>query len=278
MKRTIYIALVMLTVGCSDENTNASGDSGANTAFQFANLRVEEVSATRAVVRFDTSEPTTCEAEYGTSMTTMDQSATDPSMAPNQLDTVHDVPLEDLVPDTTYYYRARATDKDGRTERSNTLSFKTLPQRQSGLTNVALMSEGTTVSAVSSNFGGAASGNSSSFGANNAIDGSMVTEWSTNGDGDDAFIVVDFGKMRTLSRVGFRSRRMTDGSSIIKSFRLIFMDQSMLGPFDSPDPDQLYVFDFATPVSTQTVRLEAVTTTGGNSGAKEIQFFEPSGN
>ena len=46
-----------------------------------------------------------------------------------------------------------------------------------------------------------------------------------------------------------------------------------MGPFDTPDPDQLYTFTFTSSVTARSARIEAVQTTGGNTGAKEIQFF-----
>jgi len=67
---------------------------------------------------------------------------------------------------------------------------------------------------------------------------------------------------------------MTDGTSIIERVRLVFADGSMLGPYNTPDPDQVYRFDFPAPVDTSTVRLEAVMTTGGNTGIKELELYE----
>ncbi len=263
--------LLALCAGCGDDGNERQ------PAIQFLNLRVEEISPTRALVRFDTNVPTTCKAEYGTSEENLDFEASDPSMMPNQLAENHNVPLEDLAPQTTYFYRAKATDENGVTARSDIHAFTTLPAPDaSAMTNVALATMGTRVAHVSSNFGDGAMvkvGNDSAWGANNAIDGSVTTEWATADDGDDAFIELDFGQARTISGVGFRSRRMTDGSSIIRSFLLVLPDESVLGPFDTPDPDQFYAFDFDPPVTTQTIRLEAFATTGGNTGAKEIQFF-----
>ncbi|MBW2628499.1 MAG: hypothetical protein JRE45_12830, partial [Deltaproteobacteria bacterium] len=51
---------------------------------------------------------------------------------------------------------------------------------------------------------------------------------------------------------------------------------TMMGPFETPDPDQRYIFEIA-PIRAQRVRVEAVTTTGGNSGVKEIELFRASG-
>jgi hypothetical protein len=177
------------------------------------------------------------------------------------------------MPGTTYFYRAVVVDAAEQTYRSEILSFTT--GMDTGATtgpNVALLDAGSSISDVSSNYGGAT--NAMTWGANSAIDGMMATEWSSNGDGDDAFLEVDFGQSRRLAGFGFRSRKMTDGTSIIESVRLVFADGSMLGPYATPDPDQLYRFDFPVVVETTSVYVDALTTTGGNAGIKEVEFYE----
>ena len=258
--------------------TACSGGEPAVEDVEFLDVRVEELTHNRVVIRFETSRETSCEVEYGirTGMDdtpNLDQSATDPNMEPGTFSIDHEVPIEDLEAERTYYFRMRATDPEGRTYFSEVDSFKTLvgPVRDGNMINVAQMAMGSAVAEVSSNWSNGA--NDSSFGANNAIDGMMGTEWSSAGDGDGAWITIDFGQMRTIERFGFRSRKMSDGTSIIKSSRLILDDQTELGPFDTPDPDQTYTFSIG-PVQTTRIRLEAIETTSGNTGIKELQFFE----
>ena len=70
-------------------------------------------------------------------------------------------------------------------------------------------------------------------------------------------------------------REMPDGSSIILAVRLIFEPGTIeRGPFSTPDPAEFYRFEFNESIVVRSVLIEAVETTGGNSGAKEIQFFE----
>ena len=103
----------------------------------------------------------------------------------------------------------------------------------------------------------------------------MSTEWATNGDGDAASVSLDFGSDRTIEGFGFRSREMPDGSSIILAVRLIFEPGAVeLGPLSAPDPKEFYRFEFEASIVARSVLIEAVETTGGNAGAKEIQFFE----
>jgi hypothetical protein len=250
----------------------ASDDSAA---IDFSTLRIEEVSATRAVVRFDTDVPASCEVEYGLARDSLDLRATDPDMEPGTLALMHSVALEDLSHGTTYYVRARATDADGQTAYSSIVEFTTLHGEDvtAGLTNVALLSQGTTVIEVSSNWGGG--GNDSSYGIHKALDGSESTEWSSNGDGDDAWVLLDLGQPRTITHFAYRSRMMLDGTSIVTRVRVL-AEGVEIGVYDTPDHTVRHVFELDEPLTgVQQVRVEAVETTGGNTGAREIQFFAP---
>lgn len=253
-----------LTYGCSDE-------ADPSTAIVFSDLRAEEITDTRAVIRFTTSIPTTCEVEYGLDPENLDRSADDPSMIDDELDTEHEVPLEDLEPGTTYYYRGFAVASDGSEDRSVVASFDTLVGDGVDRENVALLSFGATVTDVSSNFGNAA--NDEAWGADSAFDGQMGTEWATHGDGNDAYVVVQLPAPTSVAGFGFRGREMADGSSIIQSVRVQLDGASPLGPFQTPDPDRLYTFDLSPTDPVHTVRIEAASSTGGNTGAREIQIF-----
>ncbi len=269
---SLLLASVVCATACSDSDSGGNDSDAAANAVEFQNLRVEDVGAYRVVVRFTTSAPTTCEAEFGVSETNRDRTATDPNMEPDTYQTEHEVPLEDLAPNTTYYMAARAETEAGQEYVSQVLQFTTGDGAAvDSMTNVAAMTEGTTITAVSSNFGNGS--NDSTWGANNAFDGMMATEWSSNGDGDDAFVDIDLGASKTFSVIGFRSRKMVDGTSIIEKFQLVVDGTTTLGPFDSPEPDIRYVFELDAPVSATSVRLEAVETSGGNTGVKELQLF-----
>ncbi|MDA0334937.1 MAG: discoidin domain-containing protein [bacterium] len=256
--------------GCDDDKS--SGADGGDVAF--INLRAEDVSGTRAVIRFGTSRPTTCETEFGQDAAALDRSATDPTMGPELYALDHQVPLEDLLPATRYYYRARATDEQGVVFRSAIQQFVTEDAPVAPLlTNFASLDQGSAIVAVSSNFGGAVNG--ATWGANSAIDGLMSTEWATNGDGDNAWLDIDLGQVRQITRIEFRSRVMPDSTSIVRSIQLRFDESSVLAPYSTPDPDVLYGFDLETAISARRVFVEAVTTTGGNTGAREIRLLGP---
>jgi len=165
--------------------------------------------------------------------------------------------LTGLEPDTEYRYVLQGSDTAGRLYRSETMTFTTPPASQAAAgTNVAVDA---TVVAASSEF-------SDGFAAERAIDGDLGTEWATAGDGDDAWIEIDLGGVTGLVGVRLRSRSMTDGTSIIEQYTVTVDGGEPLGPFDAGDEAEVAV-------SGQRLRIDAVTTTGGNTGAVEIEVY-----
>lgn len=110
---------------------------------------------------------------------------------------------------------------------------------------------------------------SDTFQGANAIDGLIATEWSSRGDGDDAYIVIDLGEEMDVTGIGFRTREMTDGSSITNTFTVTIDDGEVLGPFDAGVG--LAVNDFT--ASGRIFRIDMESTTGGNTGAVEIEIY-----
>lgn len=261
--------ILACSAACAEGGTSSGAPSGP---VEFRNLRVEELSATRAVVRFDTDRPTSCQAEFGSDPDQLDRSATDPDMAEGERSLDHEVPLEDLLGQTTYSWRAVAVDAAGDSYTSETQSFTTPANMDTtDWVNVALAAQGARIAGKSSNWAGGA--DESQFGALNAIDGQMATEWSSDGDGDAAWIELELGQARDLLGFGYRSRMMTDGTSIVTSTELLVDGEVRLGPFATPDHTRVYRFDFATPLAATRVRLQVRSSTGGNTGAREVQLF-----
>lgn len=269
----VAFALALGAAACTGESMDDEP-----SAMSFEQLRVEDITPNRAVLRFDTSVEATCHAEYGLTTDNFEWSATDPDMEEGEYAFEHQVPLEDLTPGTTYYIRALAETPAGQMAASEVLTFTTLidpgNDPTADMVNVALLDQGARLSGVSSNWSNV--DNDQNFGAHKAIDGLEGTEWSTAGDGDDAWLSIDFGTPRTVSYIAYRSRMMSDGTSIVTRVR--FIDEAdgdrVLGTFETPDHETRYVFELSQPVTTQFMRFEAVETTGGNTGAREIQFFE----
>ncbi len=180
--------------------------------------------------------------------------------------TDHSPNLGQLEPGRTYHYVLQGSDAAGNLYRSEPRTF-VAPMvdlaadpraAAAGRTNVAPTA---TVSGVSSEF-------STAFAAANAIDGDLGTEWSSAGDGDNAFIELDLPQPTPITGVGFWTRAMGDGTAIIESIRIL-VDGTDLGTF--PVGRDLTVVDLD--VTGQRVRVEAATSTGGNTGAVEVEVY-----
>jgi hypothetical protein len=172
----------------------------------------------------------------------------------------HRALLSGLKPDTEYSYRLQGVGEDGRLYQSQIYTFRTpetvLPPYGP---NMAL---GTSVVEVSSEF-------SAGFGAALALDGDTGTEWSSRGDGDDAFITIDLGAETEVASVAFRTREMSDGSAITLTFTVTVDDGETLGPFPAgPDPVEVSFVG-------RILRFDVVESTGGNTGAVEIEVYGP---
>lgn len=121
---------------------------------------------------------------------------------------------------------------------------------------------------MSSNFGNDIAG---SFGALNAIDGDPGTEWSSQAEGDNAWIEIELAEEIEVTGFGFWSRTMGDTGEIRK-LRVLDGAGELLGEFEIPDAEKLYNFSL-TPVQVQELRFEVVASTGGNTGAREIRIY-----
>ena len=139
-------------------------------------------------------------------------------------------------------------------------------------TNVALLDNGARVAAVSSNFGGG--DNDSQFGAAKALDGDPATEWSSDGDGDEAFLEVVFADTYDLHTVTVQTRTM-GSTAQIEEFRLIAGDGTDLGTFELPGPSRSFTFEVD--VATDRLRFEVVSSSGGNTGLVELGVWTDSG-
>ncbi len=223
-------------------------------------------------VRIDTRMPVVCTAAYGTT-TAYGSLATDTDMAGGAHQN-HHPSLTGLKPDTLYHIRLQGVGPDGNLYVSDDYTFKTpaagavnqstKPQGK----NIALASAGTRVKGVSSNYG---SGDSnSSYGANKAIDGDLNTEWSSNGDGDKAWIELDLGKEKKITALGFRTRTMGTSAQISR-FQVKTDKGETLGPFDLPDAKVVYYFTVT--ATARTLRFEVAKSSGGNTGAAEIEVY-----
>jgi hypothetical protein len=179
--------------------------------------------------------------------------------------------LSGLQPDTDYHVRLQGVGQDGTLYRSQDYTFRTPKGDESETrpagTNLALVAGGAKIAGVSSNYGG---DNTGSYGANNAIDGNPATQWSSNGDGNKAWIEIELPAKAHITNIGFWSRTM-GSSAEIRTFRVIADGGQAYGPFTLADAGSIHYF--ATDFTAQRLRFEAVDTSGGNTGAVEIEVY-----
>lgn len=181
----------------------------------------------------------------------------------------HEISMPGLQSDSKYYSETIAIDETGELIRSELISFETPDVAEEDFgENYALLEKGADISGVSSNFGDDISG---SFGALNAIDGDPGTEWSSQAEGDNAWIEIELAETIEVTGFGFWSRTMGDTGEI-RVIRVLDASGEILGEFEIPDAEQLYNFSL-NPVQSQRLRFEVVASTGGNTGAREIRIY-----
>jgi hypothetical protein len=238
----------------------------------FEGPNVLEDTGTSGVIQFTSGVPTMCNVAYGTD-TDYGSLATMPMMSGAVRE--HAVTLTGFTPETIYHYRITLTDEQARVYQSQDFTFTTVAASsedevdQPEGENVASLAAGARVVGVSSNWGGGA--NDSAFGADNAIDGQPNTEWSSDGDGDDAWVEIELSQTYDVHTIGFWTRTMSDGTAQIFRFTVTTDQGETFGPFDLPDAKRIYTFPVQ--FTARTLRFDAVETSGGNTGAVEIEVY-----
>jgi len=251
-------AAALLVTGCSNSDSDDSARIEPIEPILAGDIEiVADPSGTSATFAVDTTIPVACAVIYGTD-DSFGSIAVDNDMQGGAHQD-HGPLLTGLMPDTEYQYVLQGSDTSGTIYRSDTLTFRTPAAADSGFgPNIATNG---TVTAVSSEF-------SDAFAADNTIDGDVSTEWSTAGDGNNAWIEIDLGQAHEITAVSYRTRQMTDGTAITNTFTMT-IDGQTLGPFTVATT--LITLD--DPVTGQVVRFDADQTTGGNTGATEIEIY-----
>jgi phosphodiesterase/alkaline phosphatase D-like protein len=175
-------------------------------------------SGRSAVLEVDTAIDVACSVVYGEDET-FGHIAVDADMD-GGAHRDHGPVMGGLEPDTEYRYRLQGTAPDGAIYVSEVSTFRTPPAPSDARVDLAVEAA---VSGVSSQY-------SDSFAAARAIDGDPSTEWSSRGDGDDAWIELDLGATRSIGEVVFRTRSMSDGTAITHTYS-VTADGTELGPF-----------------------------------------------
>lgn len=260
------VALALLLVACS---------GGSETVRPFEDIQASDLSFEndptfpgRGIFRVTTTEEAICAIVWGE---TEELGNFNNSLDMNGTGIIqHDVFLPGAEAGKTYYYQLQGSTADGSLFQSELMTF-TLPEAAPG-TSTASGTEGDnlalagSVTEVSSEF-------SASWSGANAIDGDLGTEWSTSGDGDDGYIVIDLGSAQSVAGFEFLTRTMTDGSATTTTYTVTVDDGETLGPFNAGNPADTR---FAAATATgQVFRFEVDASTGGNTGAIEIRIFAP---
>ena len=229
--------------------------------------RIGEFAGTEGVLRFISAIPLACSVVYGET-TAYGNLTLDTDMSGGAHSDHHPV-LNGLLPDTLYNFRVQGTAADGRIFASQNMTFRTPPADTAQQSNLLSPESGARVTEVSSNFGGGS--NSDAWGADSALDGKRSTAWSSNGDGDGAFLEIELANRSELSAVEVWTRSMSDGSAQITTFMITTDSGAQFGPFTLDNADESHRFDID--VTTSNLRLEVISSTGGNTGLVEIAAY-----
>ena len=214
-------------------------------------------SGTAATLKVTTNVDAVCAVAYGTDGPS-GSIATDQDMGGGAGHSDHRAVMTGLQPNTEYQYRLQGVAADGNIYRSEVFTFTTPSAATTGDfgPNVAT---GANVVDVSSEF-------SADFAAANAVDGDLATEWSSRGDGNDAFITIDLGEVTDVTAVSFRTRSMSDGSAIAETFT-VEVDGTMYGPFPAGPTASEASF------TGRMLTFHVASSSGGNTGAIEVEVF-----
>jgi hypothetical protein len=251
--------------GCGGtDGSKSTANIGSFSLIEVGKTHVQVAAGgTSAVVKVETGPPTVCAIAYGKTAS-LGSIADDPNMGGTGI-THHVVVLGNLSPGTTYRFRLTATDAHGRVFQTPQLATFTTPR--AGAAKEQDIAVGAKVIAVSSQW-------SSAYGAANAVDGNLSTEWASAGDGDRAFITIDLGRPRKITGVAFITRAMSDGSAITRDFAVVVDGRRRYGPFPAGNRVDPHIASVS--FTGRRLRFEVVQSTGGNTGAAEIEVFSRS--
>jgi hypothetical protein len=252
--------LSLLVAACSAPSPTSAAVLPIDDILTSAIVITPDPSGTSARLTVSSSIPLACAVIYG-----LDEDfgsiATDDDMD-GGAHTDHAPVLRGLRPGTDYRYVVQGSDAAGNLYRSDVLTFTTPEATEPDRPGENVAPTGT-VTDVSSEY-------SAGFAATNAIDGDPSTEWSTAGDGDDASLTIELPEVTEVVGFAIRSRSMGDGSSVIRTYQVTVDDGEVLGPFTA-ETDGLAVVEVAT--TGRRFRFEVLTSSGGNTGAVEIEIL-----
>jgi hypothetical protein len=274
--RRLVLSLLVLPVAAALAACGAGSDDHAVEVRPFTEVQEGEMTfeadpsdPRRGIFRVTTTEPMICAIVWGEdeSFGRFNNSLAMDGTGIEQ----HDVVLPDVEAGREYSFVVQGTTAEGTLYRSDVSTFRIEgdqaapvggPEVEVG-ENLALDA---TVLEASSSFGGA-------FGPENAIDGDDATEWSTAGDGDGGFLVLDLGAERDIGAVEFVTRSMADGSARTETFTVRVDGGEPAGPFEAGTLADRSIAVLE--ARGRVVRVDVETSTGGNVGAVEVRVHAP---
>lgn len=271
---TFFTIVVLVLVACSQDQIAPAMVEGItfrpvediiDTDLEVTNFAADG----SATLPIHTSVPVACTIVYGTTAEfgslTLDQDMAGGTHSD------HNPLLSNLEPETKYHFRVQGVDDEGIIYLSEVMTFVTPPLDSSGIKteNLASAANGAQVVGFSSAFNGASV--DERWGAGSAFDDNPNTEWSSAGDGSDAWVEVELAHRALIESVDFQTRAMGDGTAIVLAFTVTTEKGETFGPFELPDAQSNYSFDVG--IEAERLRFDLVDTTGGNTGAVNIAVF-----
>ena len=252
---------LLVLAGCGGTEPSQEREVlAAEKVFTEEPVVVPDASGTTAVLRVTTELEMACAVVFGRDETLGDGIATDADMG-GGAHTDHQAVMTGLEPGTEYVYRVQGSGADGNLYRSDLMSFRT-PEADTTRGPGENAARDATVVDVSSEF-------SADFPAEAAIDGNLGTEWSSAGDGDDASLTLDLGRAVSVVGIALRSRSMSDGTAVVETFTVTVDGGETYGPFEAGTAGAVAEVGF----TGQVLRIDADRTSGGNTGAAEIEVY-----
>lgn len=257
-------ALMLLVAGCTTALESAEIRPFSEVQDSELGFELDPTNPTRGVFRVTTTEPMICaivwgETEaYGNFNNSLNMAGTGIEQ--------HDVFLPGARPGVEYHFIVQGTTADGRLFRSEPGTFLLAgPETTANTLDLGPnLAQGASIVDVSSEFNEA-------FGAANAVDGDLSTEWSSAGDGDNAFLTLDLGRPTSISVVEFLTRSMTDGTATAETFTVVVDGGAAIGPPPAGNPADPRPASIDVTGTEFTFQVES--STGGNTGAVEIRMF-----
>lgn len=229
--------------------------------------RILDLTSNSARLNFVGTIPLACSLVFGTT-TDFGQLSIDLNMNGGAI-IEHNPLMLNLEPDTEYFYRLQGSAEDGTLYVSDIGSFRTMSESTAKNANLLAPQGGAQVLAVSSNFGGQT--NDGVWGIDRAFDNNPNTAWSSNGDGNSAWVEIKLAQRSHITRIEFWTRSMSDGTARIFEFTVTTDSGEVYGPFSVADASQADYFDVDFEAST--LRFDVVDSSGGNTGAVEIAAY-----